>query len=108
MSLDLVKQIHDAKDELEKEKIKLRQEKIELNERYRYNARNEIFEDRVIAAIQQLKPIDYKLPKDINVPRVNSTGLLCISDFHVGNEYEIKGMYNEIINKNTWYVNDPL
>lgn len=99
LSLDLVKQIHDAKDELEKEKIKLRQEKIELNERYRYNARNEIFEDRVIAAIQQLKPIDYKLPKDINVPRVNSTGLLCISDFHVGNEYEIKGMYNEVINK---------
>lgn len=99
LSLDLVKQIHDAKDELEKEKIKLRQEKIELNERYRYNARTEIFEDRVIAAIQQLKPIDYKLPKDINVPRVNSTGLLCISDFHVGNEYEIKGMYNEVINK---------
>ncbi len=99
LSLDLVKQIHDAKDELEKEKIKLRQEKIELNERYRYNARNEIFEDRVIAAIQQLKPIDYKLPKDINVPKVNSTGLLCISDFHVGNEYEIKGMYNEVINK---------
>ena len=99
LSLDLVKQIHDAKDELEKEKIKLRQEKLELNERYRYNARSEIFEDRVIAAIQQLKPIDYKLPKDINIPRVNSTGLLCISDFHVGNEYEIKGMYNEVVNK---------
>lgn len=99
LSLDLIKQIKEAKQELEKEKIKLRQEKIELNEKYRYGARSELFEDRIINAIENLKPISYKIPKDMKMPKVETTGLLCVSDFHAGSEYEVKGLYNEIVNK---------
>lgn len=99
LSLDLIKQIKEARQELEKEKIKLRQEKIELNEKYRYGARSELFEDRIINAIENLKPISYKIPKDMKMPKVETTGLLCVSDFHAGSEYEIKGLYNEIVNK---------
>ena len=99
LSLDLIKQIKEARQELEKEKIKLRQEKIELNEKYRYGARSELFEDRIINAIENLKPISYKIPKDMKMPKVETTGLLCVSDFHAGSEYEVKGLYNEIVNK---------
>ena len=99
LSLDLIKQIKNAKEEIEKEKIKLRQEKLELNELYRYGARSELFEERIVRAIDNLEPLIYSIPKDIKIPKVNSTGLLCISDFHAGSEYEIKGFYNEIVNK---------
>lgn len=99
LSLDLIKQIKEARQELEKEKIKLRQEKIELNEKYRYGARSELFEDRIINAIENLKPISYTIPKDMKMPKVETTGLLCVSDFHAGSEYEIKGLYNEVVNK---------
>ena len=99
LSLDLVKQIKDKKEELEKEKIKIRQEKIELNEKYRYLARSEIFEERILEAIKKLEPLNFSISNDINIPKVEKTGLLCISDFHAGSEYEIKGIYDEIINK---------
>ena len=104
LSFDLIKQIKNAKEELEKEKIKLRQEKNELNEKYRYKARTEIFEDRIIDAINNLKEIKYSIPKDINIPKVSLTGLLCIADFHAGSEYEIKGLYGEITNKYNFEV----
>ena len=55
MSLDLIKQIKETRQELEKEKIKLRQEKNELSEKYRYNARTELFEERIIEAIEKKK-----------------------------------------------------
>lgn len=99
LSLDLFKQIKDKKEQLEKEKIKIRQEKAELNEKYRYLARSELFEERILEAIEKLEPLDFSIPKNINIPRVKTTGLLCISDFHAGSEYEIKGIYDEVINK---------
>jgi predicted phosphodiesterase/polyhydroxyalkanoate synthesis regulator phasin len=99
LSLDLVKQIKDKKEELEKEKIKIRQEKIELNEKYRYLARSEIFEERILKAIEKLEPLNFSIANNINIPKVETTGLLCISDFHAGSEYEIKGIYDEVINK---------
>lgn len=99
LSLDLVKQIKDKKEELEKEKIKIRQEKIELNEKYRYLARSELFEERILEAIGKLEPLNFSISNNINIPKVEKTGLLCISDFHAGSEYEIKGIYDEILNK---------
>ena len=104
LSFDLVKQIKEERQELEKEKIKLRQEKIELSEKYRFGARSEIFEDRIVDAIDRLPKLVYNIPENIELPKVQSTGLLCISDFHAGSEYEIKGLYNEIINKYNYEI----
>ena len=104
LSLDLVKQIKDKKEELEKEKIKIRQEKIELNEKYRYLARSEIFEERILEAIEKLEPLNFSISNNINIPNVEKTGLLCISDFHAGSEYEIKGLYDEILNKYNYKI----
>lgn len=99
LSLDLFKQIKDKKEQLEKEKIKIRQEKAKLNEKYRYLARSELFEERILDAIEKLEPLNFSISNNINIPKVETTGLLCISDFHAGSEYEIKGIYDEVINK---------
>lgn len=91
---------YELKEEIEKEKKKLKQEKNELNELYRNKARNEIFEDRIIEAIKNLPAFEIKTFNNFYFNKVeNKSGLLCISDFHAGSEYEIKGLYNEIVNK---------
>ena len=104
LSFDIIKQIKEAKEELEKEKIKLRQEKNELNEKYRYQARTELFEERIIDAINNLPKIKYSLPNNIVFPKVSSSGLLCIADFHSGSEYEVKGLYGEVVNKYSFEI----
>lgn len=89
---------------LKREKEKLRQEKNQLAEVYRWQARNELFQEKIINAIEKLQPLE---PIELNgiedIPILqnenNNTALLCLSDFHAGSTYEIKGFQNEIINK---------
>lgn len=89
---------------LKREKEKLRQEKNQLAEIYRWQARNELFQEKIINAIEKLQPLE---PIELNgiedIPILqnenNNTALLCLSDFHAGSTYEIKGFQNEIINK---------
>ena len=45
-----------------------------------------------------MKPIDIKVRNDLNALKVGSTALICLSDFHAGSTFEIKGIYNEVIN----------
>lgn len=96
---DLLNQLEVKRGDLEREKMKLHQERIELNESYRWQARNELFQERIIEAIKNLDKIEVPQLKNLNNIKVNSTALLCLSDFHAGSTYEIKGLYNEIINK---------
>lgn len=87
------------KSDLEIEKLKIRQKNLETQELYRWQSKNELFQDRIVEAINNLKPITPPKFDCINQIKTNSTALLCLSDFHAGSTYEIKGLYNEVVNK---------
>lgn len=87
------------KEDIEKEKNKLRQEKLELNEIYRWDARNELFQDRIIEAINNLPSFSKEDLFIFKNEKIGTSALLCVSDFHAGSTYEIKGLYGEIVNK---------
>lgn len=84
---------------LKREKEKVRQEKNQMAEMYRWQARNELYQEKIIEAISNLKPIEVNLSDNKYVPFCGNTALLCLSDFHAGSTFEIKGFHGEIINK---------
>lgn len=84
---------------LKREKEKVRQEKNRVAETYRWQARNELYKEKIIEAISNLTPIDVNLSRDYDISYHNKTALLCLSDFHAGSTFEIKGLNDEIINK---------
>ena len=98
---NLISNFQNIKEDIITERNKLQQEKIELNEKYRWQARNELYQERIINAIEKLpsfgKPLYLYTVKNEN--KVGSTALLCLSDFHAGSTYEIKGLYGEVVNK---------
>lgn len=96
---DTILKLEQIKNDAEIEKLKLRQKNIEASELYRWQSKNELFQDRIIQAINNLEPLQYVNLKNIPHVKVNSTALLCLSDFHAGSTYEIKGLYNEVVNK---------
>ena len=97
---NILNDFYELKEELEKEKRKIKQEKNELNQLYRDKARNEIFKDRIIEAIDNLPSFEINTVKNLYYEKeIGRSALLCLSDFHAGSEYEIKGLYNEIVNK---------
>ena len=96
---DTILEIERIKNDAEIEKLKIRQKNVEASELYRWQSKNELFQDRIIQAINNLEPLQHINLKNIPRVKVNSTALLCLSDFHAGSVYEIKGLYNEIVNK---------
>jgi len=101
---DVLKIIIQKEADLKREKEKIRQEKNQLAENYRWQARNELFQEKILNAIEKLEPL-----KSVKLNQIennfilqnenNNTALLCLSDFHAGSTYEVKGFNNEIINK---------
>lgn len=91
-------QIIDHRRELQKERYKLQTEKLEYNRWLREDARDELFEEKVIAAIKKHSGTS-KPPKRIEVTHANRAGLLCFADCHFGKEYKIYGLFNEVINE---------
>lgn len=95
--VDKLAEIERAKEELIKERIKIQTANLEYNANARAEARNELFNEQIVQAISRLEPIKVK---EINIsPTVGKTGLLCLSDFHAGSEFVVKGLYDEIVNK---------
>lgn len=84
---------------LKREKEKVKQEKNRAAEMYRWQARNELYKEKIIEAISNLKPIEVNLNNNYSLTSYGNTALLCLSDFHAGSTFEIKGFHNEIINK---------
>ena len=93
----LLQQTLTALDELKKEKIKVQTATLDYNNHLRADARHDMFIESVEQAISKLEPL--QMP-DIFVSRtVGASALLCLSDFHAGSTYEVKGMYGEVVNK---------
>ncbi len=99
--------INEKEANLKREKEKIKQEKNQLAETYRWQARNELFQEKIINAIKNLPDLqveevkNLKFDSDIklNCFSQNTTALLCLSDFHAGSTFEIKGAFGETINK---------
>lgn len=92
-----VQEIQKAQSDLIKERKRLQTVNSELQETYRYLGRNELLNERIVEAINNLSPIEVKRFKT-SYPSV-ATGLCLISDLHYGSNYEVKGLFGEVVNK---------
>lgn len=92
------KELQIQKRELAKEKVKLQTEKLEYSRWIREDARDELFEEKVIEAIKN-NINNVKAPKDIPVVHNKRGGVLAFSDAHFGKDFIIYGLFDEIINQ---------
>lgn len=92
-----VSEIKAATEELIKERKKLQTVNLEAQEFYRTVGRNELFNEKIQEAIDKLEPIVCK-----NIPYtypLETTGVLVLADQHYDSNFEIKGLFGEVINK---------
>lgn len=90
------------KRDIEKERQKLRTEKLEYNRWLREEARDELICERICEAIKELPPLETPtiLPAHI-AGRIhgNREGCLLIADPHFGVDLKINGLFGETINE---------
>ena len=84
------------KRELEKERKKLQTDKLEYNRWLRNDAREEMIFERIVDEISRLEPID--VPESRNVVTSCRDAVLCLADAHFNTEFEIKGLFGEVLN----------
>lgn len=90
------------KRELEKAKVKLQTEKLEYNRWLREEARDELIVEHIVAAINNLPPLDVPevLPAHVAGREFGDReGCLIIADPHYGVELNIKGLFGETLNE---------
>ncbi len=94
---DRLVKIKKAMQDLKAERIKIQTANLEYNANARAEARGDLFQERIVDAIGRLEPVKVK---HIELsPVENNIGLLCLSDFHAGSTYEVKGLYGEVVNR---------
>ena len=81
---------------LQKERYKVQSEKIELNRWMREDARDELILEKIINAIDNIEPI--VSPTPLPVILKDRSFALCYGDCHFGAEFELKGLFGEILN----------
>ena len=92
-------------DDIKAEKLKVQTANLEYNAAQRAEARNDMFHEQLIAAVNRLQPIKSHEPTVWPIEReTKTTALLAISDFHAGSTFEIKGMYGEVVNAYSWDI----
>lgn len=94
-----VEKLNDKIEQLKEERRKLQLINREHNETIRANADKQLFDDLIVDAIHNLKPIrvvptTYKSNSD-----TKNKGCLFFGDAHYGTEFELKGIFGEVINK---------
>ena len=88
--------IAEQRRELAKERVKLQTEKLEYNRWLREEARDELITEKICDAVNSLVPLD--IP-DYIIPVHNTRAYaLVYGDEHFGVEYELKGLFGDIIN----------
>ncbi len=93
-------ELEDKKRSLIKERAKLQTEKIEYNRWMREDARDELFEEKLIETIKNsLGKIELPEPIIDGWSSNQRCGVLNIADCHFGKEFKIYGINNEIINQ---------
>lgn len=95
----ILKELEIKKQELQKEKIKVQTEKLNLSQMLREEARFELFTERAIEAINNSNPLVIPEIHIENTQSLNREGVLIFADPHYGKDLEIKGLRGEILNK---------
>ena len=88
--------IAEQRRELAKERVKLQTEKLEYNRWLREEARDELITEKICDAVNSLIPLD--IPKYITPVHNTRAYALVYGDEHFGVEYELKGLFGDIIN----------
>jgi hypothetical protein len=90
--------IDEQKRELDKARIKLQTEKLEYNRWLREEARDELIAEKIVTAVEALKPLN--IPLKLHSEKCkNVSGVLCFGDEHYATEFTIRGLHGEIINQ---------
>lgn len=90
------KELELDRKKLQLELKKIQTEKIEYNRWLREEARDELITEKICDAVSQLSPVDIPVPI---TPKHNTRGYcLVFGDEHYGVEYELKGLFGDIIN----------
>lgn len=94
---DKVEEIKQAVEELAKERKKIQTANVEYNANLRNEARVEMFNEQIIQAIHNLKPIQFtkRLYKE---SVLEATAVLCIADAHNGVEINMSSLFGEVVN----------
>ena len=90
------KELQVQKRELEKIKKQVQTEKLEYNQWLREEARDELITEKIVSAVNNLKPL--VIPNVIPAIHNKREGALVFGDEHFGVEFEILGLYGEVIN----------
>lgn len=93
-----IEQIKENKRELEKEKVKVRTEKLEYNRMLREEARDELIAERIIEEVRKLPPLPTPALDMTRFKHSSDGYVLAFGDEHYGTEFEIYGLHGEIIN----------
>lgn len=98
-------EMQDMLAQLKAERIKIQTANLEYNAIQRAEARNDLFNEQIIKAIERLEPIKGTRPKlDVEPCDKYRTALLAISDLHAGSTFTVKGIYNEIVNEYSYDI----
>ena len=93
---DYFKKLQVEKRELEKAKVKLQTEKLEYSRWLREEARDELITEKICNAVSSLPSI--AIPQHIYPSHNTRAYALIFGDEHYGVEYELKGLFGDILN----------
>lgn len=92
-----LKECEIKKQEWQKEKMKVQTEKLDLNRRLRETARVELYFEKIEDVIASMEPI--RVPEYENICMSSKEGLCVVADAHYGSEFQIRGLFGEILNE---------
>lgn len=87
---------NEQRHELEKLKVQIQTEKLEYNRWLREHARDELIAEKIITAVRESERPE--VPNIIAFRKNNIEACLAFGDEHYGAEFEIKGLYGEVLN----------
>lgn len=90
------KKLQNEKREIQKVKAQVQTEKLEYSRWLREEARDNLIVEKICNAISSLPSLD--IPKHINTTHNTRAYALIFGDEHYGVEFELKGLFGEIIN----------
>lgn len=88
--------MNNTKLEIQKERIKLQTEKLELNKWMRELSRDELIMEHITNSIKNLDKLD--IPEKIELSPSTRGYALVFGDEHYGTEFELRDLYGEILN----------
>lgn len=93
---EYLKRLQFEKREIQKAKVQMQTEKLEYSRWLREEARDELITEKICDVVSSLPPLD--IPQHIYPIHGTRAYALCFGDEHYGVEYELKGLFGDILN----------